>query len=247
MSALYDQIGARYSDTRREDPRIARSILAALGDARSVVNVGAGTGSYEPRDREVLAVEPSQAMIDQRALGSAPAVCASAERLPLADASFDAAMAVNTLQHWADVRAGLRELRRVARERIVIFLRDGRVGAPLWIFTEYFPSLDRTPKLGRIVDTIHEELGAVETRVVPIPRDCQDGLGAAYWARPERYLDPAVRANMSNFALAPPDVLAEGLARLRADLASGAWDRAHGELRAMEELDLGHRILIGRP
>lgn len=244
MDTLYDEIGGTYSATRREDPRIAARIHAALGDARSVVNVGAGAGSYEPTDREVLAVEPSSKMIAQRPPGSAPAVCASAERLPIEDASFDAAMAVNTLQHWTDVRAGLRELRRVARRRVVVFLRDGRAGAPLWLFDEYFPTLDRTPKIAGIVAAIHEELPSVVTHSVPLPNDCRDGLGAAYWARPERYLDPAVRANMSNFALAPPEVISEGLARLRADLESGAWDARHGALRTMPELDLGHRLLV---
>ncbi len=244
VGALYDRIGNGYSATRRQDPRIAARILAALGDARSVVNVGAGTGSYEPTDREVLAVEPSSTMIAQRPPGSAPAVRASAEHLPLADASFDAAMAVNTMQHWTDVRAGVRELRRVARRRVVVFLRDGRAGNPFWLFEEYLPILDRTPKIAGIVAAIHDELPAVEMHAVPLPNDCADGVGAAYWARPERYLDPAVRANMSNFALAPPEVVAEGLARLRADLDSGAWDARHGALRTMAELDLGHRLLV---
>src|SRR5919204_160460 len=166
MSSLYDRIGGNYRATRRADPRIAALIRDALGDAHSVVNVGAGSGAYEPLDREVLAVEPSETMIVQRPRDSAPAIQASAEELPLSDDSFDAALAVNTAQHWTDLRAGLRELRRVARQ------------------------------------------------------------------------------NISNFALAAEEDVEEGLARLEADLESGAWDRRYGHLRSLQELDLGHRLLI---
>jgi len=243
MSTLYDRIGGSYRATRRPDPRIAALIEEALGDARSVVNVGAGTGAYEPANREVLAVEPSATMIAQRAPGSAPVIQARAEELPLADASFDAALAVNTVHHWADLRAGLRELRRVARQRVVIFLRDGRSGAPFWLVEDYLPALDEPGRTSAIVATIEQELGP---RAVPVrlPRDCVDGLFSAYWARPEMYLDGRIRRNISNFALAADEDLAWGLARLEADLASGAWDRRHGHLRSLPELDLGHRLLI---
>ena len=142
MSRVYERIGVTYRATRETEPRIAAAILDALGDARSVVNVGAGTGSYEPSDREVLAVEPSAGMIAQRPRGSAPAIHASAEALPLDDDSFDAALAVNTVHHWTDVRAGLRELRRVARKRVVIFLRDPRRGVPFWLVVRLLPALD---------------------------------------------------------------------------------------------------------
>lgn len=245
-TALYDRIGGGYATTRRGDPRIAAAIADALGDARSVVNVGAGTGSYEPTDREVLAVEPSATMIAQRPPGSAPAIQASAEALPLEDQSFDAAMAVNTLQHWTDVRAGLRELRRVARKRIVIFLWHAAVGTPFWLMKEYFPSIDRSKRISAIVSTIEEELPSVTAHRFCLPRDCSDGVGTAYWGRPEMYLDEEVRRNISNFALADAGEIAKGLARLRSDLASGEWDRRHGSLRTLSELDLGHRILIAR-
>jgi SAM-dependent methyltransferase len=244
MSSRYDRIGGSYRTTRRPDSRIAALIEDALGDAGSVVNVGAGTGAYEPTGRAVLAIEPSQTMIAQRPSTSAPVIQASAEELPIADNSFDAALAVNTVHHWADLRAGLRELRRVARQRIVIFLRDGRRGAPFWLVEDYLPALDDSARISAIVETIEQELRPVVAAAVRLPRDCVDGLFSAYWGRPEMYLDSEIRRNISNFALAGEDDLASGLARLRADLASGEWDRRYGHLRALPELDLGHRLMV---
>jgi SAM-dependent methyltransferase len=206
--------------------------------------VGAGAGAYEPTDREVLAIEPSETMIAQRPPGSAPVIQAAAEGLPLGDDSFDAALAVNTVQHWTDLRAGLRELRRVARKRIVIFLRDPRRGVPFWLAEDYLPVLDPTRRMSVIVETIEDELRPVTAHPVALPHDCVDGLFSAYWGRPEMYLDGEVRRNISNFALAAEDDLAEGLSRLEADLESGAWDRRYGHLRSLRELDLGHRLLI---
>lgn len=244
VSALYDRIGRSYRATRKADPRIAALIEDALGDARSVVNVGAGTGAYEPMDREVLAVEPSETMIAQRPRGSAPVIQASAEQLPLADDSFDAALAVNTVQHWTDLRGGLRELRRIAHKRIVIFLRDAGRGTPFWLVEDYLPALDPSVRTSAIVETIEHELRPVRAVPVCLPRDCLDGVFCAYWARPEMYLDSEIRRNISNFALAAENDLSDGLARLEADLDSGAWDRRYGHLRSLPELDLGHRILI---
>jgi SAM-dependent methyltransferase len=244
VSRLYDRIGVTYGTTRTADPSIAAAIEDALRDASSVVNVGAGTGAYEPTDREVLAVEPSRTMIEQRPPGSAPVIQASAERLPLADKSYDAALAVNTVHHWTDLRAGSRELRRVARRRIVIFLRDGGAGTPFWLVEDYLPALESSSRISAIVETIEDELRPVTAVPVPLPRECADGLFSAYWARPEMYLDGEIRRNISNFVLAAEDDLSEGLARLRADLASGAWDRRYGHLRSLEALDLGHRLLI---
>jgi SAM-dependent methyltransferase len=244
MGTLYDRIGTSYSATRGQDPRIAALIDDALGDARSVVNVGAGTGSYEPTHREVLAVEPSATMIAQRPHGSAPVIQASAESLPLADESFDAALAVNTVQHWTDLRAGLRELRRVARRRIVIFLRDATRGDPFWLTEDYLPRLDAARRRSSIVEAIGDELPSIREIPFRLPRDCADGLFTAYWGRPEMYLDPEIRRNISNFALAGEGALADGLASLRADLASGAWDRRYGHLRSLPDLDLGHRLLV---
>ncbi len=242
---LYDRIGPGYEATRRADPRIAAAILDALGPARSVVNVGAGTGNYEPSDREVLAVEPSAAMIAQRPPGAAPCVQGSAEHLPLEDASFDAATALMTVHHWTDLDAGLAELRRVARSRIVIFTWDGTPGALSWLANDYLPELGEID-LFRFPSPVElaEALGGAEVRRIPIPSDCHDGFIEAFWARPEAYLDARVRAGMSGMRALDPSVLERGIGRLREDLASGEWDRRHGHLRRLAELDLGYRLVV---
>ena len=246
MAARYDAIGRTYTATRGTDPRIAARIWDALGDARMVVNVGAGTGSYEPPDRDVTAVEPSAVMIAQRPPGAAPAVQASAEALPFEDASFDAAMAVLTLHHWSDLRAGCAELRRVARDRVVVFSWDPTYVGRMWLGPEYFPQYSREDAEG--FPSLAEQAAALgaEAEVVPIPWDCRDGFFSAFWRRPEAYLDPAVRAGISTLAKRSEDELAEGLARLRADLESGAWARRHADLLERDELDLGYRLLVGR-
>src|SRR5690242_12711770 len=188
--ASYDHIGRTYSATRQTDPRIAARIWAALGDARTVVNVGAGTGNYEPPDRDVTAIEPSEVMIAQRPANAAPAVQASAERLPFADASFDAAMAVLTLHHWSDWRGGCAELRRVARDRVVVFSWDPTYRRRLWLSGEYFDDLvdeDADP-----FPSLDEQAAALDARVevVPVPWDCEDGFFSAFWRRPDAYLRP---------------------------------------------------------
>lgn len=243
-SSIYNRIGDGYSVGRREDPRIAARIWAALGDARSVVNIGAGTGSYEPREREVVAVEPSEVMVAQRPPESCPVVQAVAEALPFPDDSFDAAMAVLTLHHWTDKTAGLAEMRRVARERCVLFLRDP-AQSPRWWLYDYFPATERlfasweTP-----LDQVQAALGAVESVPVPIPADCIDGFDAAYWRRPWAIHDPAVWGAMSALTLIPDDDRQRGFDRLRADLAGGQWERRFGHLFELEELDLGYRVVI---
>jgi SAM-dependent methyltransferase len=245
MAARYDAIGRTYTATRGTDPRIAARIWAALGDARTIVNVGAGTGSYEPADRDVTAVEPSAVMIAQRPPDAAPAVQASAEALPFADASFDAAMAIITLHHWSDWRAGCAELRRVARDRVVVFSWDPSCVARMWIGPEYFPDLSEEDVAG--FPSLADQAAALgaEVEVVPVPWDCRDGFFGAFWRRPEAYLDPAVRAGISTLAKRSEDELADGLARLRADLESGAWARRHADLLERDELDLGYRLLVG--
>jgi SAM-dependent methyltransferase len=245
VAARYDAIGRTYTATRATDPRIAAQIWAALGDARTVVNVGAGTGSYEPPDRAVTAVEPSAVMIAQRPPDAAPAVQASAEALPFAEASFDAAMAVLTLHHWADFRAGCAELRRVARDRVVVFSWDPTYRDRLWAAAEYFaaPSEHEAEHFPSLADQA-AALGA-RVEVVPIPCDCRDGFFSAFWRRPEAYLDPAVRAGISTLAKRSEDELADGLARLRADLDSGTWARGHADLLERDALDLGYRLLVG--
>jgi SAM-dependent methyltransferase len=245
VSDLYDRIGTRYAATRASDPRIAALIERALGDAAEVVNVGAGTGSYEPAGRRVTAVEPSAAMIAQRPAGSAPVVQARAEALPFADASFDAAMATLTLHHWSDWRAGVAEMRRVGRGRIVILTWDPAVAGSFWLTHDYFSAgaiadASRCPPPGELLDAA----GGGELWPVPIPCDCRDGFMAANWARPEAYLDAAVRANISLFSLLPAATVERGLERLASDLASGEWHRRHGRLRTLAELDLGYRLVV---
>lgn len=241
---LYDHLGRDYGSYRRPDPRLAAAILAALGDAAPVVNVGAGAGSYEPTDREVLAVEPALAMVRQRAPGSAPVVRASATHLPLRSGSFAAALAVLTVHHWPDRVRGLRELARVARQRVVILNHDP-LAAPFWLVDDYFPEIREIDR--SIFPTIDEfalALGPVTVTPLPIPHDCTDGFLGAYWRRPHAYLDPGVRHAISTFARVT-DVEA-GLARLRADLDSGAWERRHGHLLALSEVDLGYRLVTAR-
>ena len=245
MAARYDAIGRTYTATRGTDPRIAARIWDALGDARTVVNVGAGTGSYEPPDREVTAVEPSAVMIAQRPPGAPPAVQASAEALPFDDGSFDAAMAVLTIHHWSDFPAGAAELRRVARDRVVVFSWDPAYVARMWLGPDYFPELARQDADG--FPSLADQAAALnaEAHVVPIPWDCRDGFMSAFWRRPDAYLDPTVRAGISTLAKRSEEELAEGLARLRADLASGAWARRHADLLERNELDVGYRLLVG--
>jgi SAM-dependent methyltransferase len=248
VAARYDSIGRTYTATRGTDPRIAARIWDALGDARTVVNVGAGAGSYEPPDRDVTAVEPSAVMIAQRPPGAAPAVQAAAEALPFADASFDAAMAVLTIHHWSDFPAGAAELRRVARDRVVVFSWDPTFSGSMWLGPEYFPAYMRDDVIG--FPSLAEQAAALSdaaVEVVPIPWDCRDGFFSAFWRRPEAYLDPAVRAGISTLAKRSDDELAEGLARLRADIDSGAWARRHADLLERDELDVGYRLLVGRP
>ena len=242
---LYDEIGDGYPRTRRADPRIAALIDDALGDARTVVNVGAGTGSYEPAGLEVTAVEPSAAMIAQRPPGAAPAVQGSAEALPFGDDAFDAALAAMTLHHWDDIPRGLAELRRVATDRIVIFTWDPAMAGTQWLTVEYLPELAeidvfRFPSPAEIAAA----LAGAEVIRVPIPHDCHDGFIEAFWARPEAYLDPEVLAGMSGMRMLDPVVRERGVARLRADLESGAWERRHGHLRELDELDLGYRLVV---
>jgi SAM-dependent methyltransferase len=242
MDALYDRIGADYAALRRPDPRIAAPLLAALGAARSIVNVGAGTGSYEPAGARVVAVEPSAAMIAKRAPAAAPAVRAVAEALPFADSSFDAAMAVLTIHHWRDPAAGLAELRRVARGPVVLLTFDP-ADRP-WL-TDYLPALARLDAAQMPpLDLYARILGPVEIAPVLVPHDCSDGFLYAYWRRPHLYLDPRRRSGSSSFwAL---DDVADGLERLRADLASGAWHRRYAALAGADCYDAGYRLVIAR-
>lgn len=241
---LYDRIGQRYTSTRRADPRIAAAIVDALGDAESIVNVGAGAGAYEPAGRSLVAVEPSWRMIRQRSGVASLVVQASAEALPFSDATFDAALAVLTLHHWADWRSGLDEMARVANRLVILTIEPRELGH-FWLTQSYFPEiveLDRARCPS--VDDIVEHLGGCIVEPVPIPHDCLDGFLAAFWRRPEAYLDPEVRAGMSGFALLQPDVVARGVARLKSDLESGEWERRFGDLASLDALDVCYRLVV---
>jgi len=235
----YERHGAGYAAVRRPDPRIAAQVHAALGGGRTVLNVGAGAGSYEPADRYVLAVEPSAAMRAQRPAAAAPAVDATAEHLPLDDDSVDAAMAVLSVHQWSDVEQGLHEMRRVSRGAVVVLTLDAPALREFWL-ADYVPEVvaveqARFPVLDRLTSAL--ALGSADVRVdvVPVPRDCTDGFGEAFYARPEAFLRPEVQAATSGLVLTDQVAVQRGLGRLRDDLASGAWDRAHGHLRTQPE------------
>jgi SAM-dependent methyltransferase len=248
--ALYDRIGTSYSATRREDPRIARVIWEALGDAESVVNVGAGAGAYEPSDRRVLAVEPSEVMVAQRPAGAAPVVRGEAEALPFEDDSFDAAMAVLSDHHWRRRAQGMRELRRVARRRVVLFNADPAQAERFWLTRDYLRGfLDLIPASYRRPGYWTSELAALlegELRAVPvpIPHDCIDGFYGAYWRRPRRYLDRGVRDGISVFAGLPQEEVNAAVERLRSDLDDGSWRDRHSALLERDELDLGYALVV---
>lgn len=242
--ALYDTIGRAYAPHRRPDPRIAARVAAALGDAGRVLNVGAGTGSYEPAGRRVAAVEPSAVMVRQRPPGAAPAVRATAEALPFRGGSFDATLAVLTLHHWPDWRRGIAEMRRVARGRVVLLTWDpGHPG--FWLTDGYFPTVVPTDRatFPRMAD-LAEALGGATVERVPVPADCADGFLGAYWRRPAAYLDAGVRGAISAFARIPD--AAPALARLAADLADGTWERRWGAHLPTGEMDLGYRLVVSR-
>jgi SAM-dependent methyltransferase len=243
-AAAYDTIGRSYARQRRTDSRIAARLTAALGDARSVLNVGAGAGSYEPRDRSVVAVEPSAGMLAQRPPDAAIAVQARAEALPFENGAFDAVMGVLTLHHWTDRAAGLAECARVARRRVVLLTFDPEADA-FWLVREYLPhfaEMDRRqfPQMNAY-ENVFDAGTRIDIQDVPVPRDCTDGFLAAYWARPSAYLDPAVRSGISSFASPGAET---GLAQLAADLKSGAWHARHGHLLSAETLDVGYRLVI---
>jgi len=240
MASRYDTIGVDYSDLRRPDPRIGSMIDHALGSAATVLNVGAGTGSYEPADRRVTAVEPSLEMIAQRPASAAPVVQGHAEDLPFDDNSFDASMAILTVHHWTDKQKGLGEMRRVTRGAIVLLTYDPAFRG-FWL-ANYIPEiveLDET-RMPRIAD-YERWLGPVTISAVPIPHDCADGFLCAYWRRPAAYLDPKIRAAMSTF-WSLGDV-SEALENLRADLDSGAWAKRHSDLLDLDHCDLGYRLV----
>jgi SAM-dependent methyltransferase len=241
----YDQHAPAYPRHRRADPRIVARVHAALGDARTILNVGAGSGSYEPEDRYVLAVEPSAGMRAQRPTNLAPAISASAEALPLDDDAFDAAMALSTLHHWRGPAAGLRELRRVARGPVVVLTVDTDALAGYWMMSDYLPeALADDRQRFPTIDAVAGILGGARVEPIPIPADCEDGFLEAHYARPEGYLDPALRAAQSVWPRLPDGAEQRALTALAADLASGAWDERHGHLRAQTAYDGSLRLVV---
>jgi SAM-dependent methyltransferase len=243
MNKSYDSIGLNYANLRRPDPRISQKIERSLGDARTILNVGAGTGSYEPAGRQITAIEPSAVMIRQRPVSNATVVQGCAEDLPFDDRSFDASMAVLTIHHWSDQAQGVREMRRVTRGRIVFLTFDPSFRG-FWL-ADYFPALVTLDE-GQMPQMADYEtwLGSVDVSPVPIPHDCSDGFLAGYWRRPEAYLDERVRAAMSSF-WALGDV-SDGLRNLENDLISCVWEQRYSHLLDLEELDCGYRLVEAR-
>ena len=244
----YDAHGQGYARIRRPDPRIEAQIHAALGDARTVLNVGAGAGSYEPSDRHVVAIEPSAVMRAQRPRDRAPAVAAFAEALPLDDGAVDAAMALMTVHQWSDLPKGLSELRRVSAGPVLVMAADQEALGRFWL-NDYAPELfeakrRRYPPIAEIVRHIG---AAAEIRTILIPLDCTDGLASAFYGRPESFLDPAVRAAQSSWRFVPEGVEERFVAALTADLASGRWDDRYGRLRTQPTFAGALRLVIGWP
>ena len=241
MAAKYDIIGLNYAELRKPDQRIAAAIQQALGPAETVLNVGAGTGSYEPVDRLVTAVEPSREMIRQRSSAAAQAIQASAEQLPFDDDAFDAAMAILTVHHWPDKEAGLREMRRVTRGRIVLLTFDPSHRP--WL-TDYLPELVRLDEAHLPAMSDYERwLGPVQITPLLVPHDCSDGFLYAYWRRPGAYLDPRIRSGSSSF-WAMGNSVESGLERLRREVQTGEWERRYAELLTLDAYDAGYRIVV---
>lgn len=241
---LYDEIGVGYSMGRRTDPRWMEPISAALGHARSILNVGTGTGSYEPDgDQAIVAVEPSWEMICQRPQGAPAAVRASAEALPFRDQAVDAVLAVLTVHHWSEWRRGLTDVRRVAPLRVVLAYDTDR-HTQFWFVREYVPEIADLERCRPSADEIAEELDAHTGTTLPLPWDFTDGVFPAYWRRPAAYLDPRIRRTCSALAQTDPEVVERGVRRLRQDLESGHWHEKHRDLLTMNEWDAGFRLIV---
>ena len=242
---LYERIGVGYAQRRVPDPRIEAAIWAALGDSRTVVNIGAGSGSYEPVTT-VLAVEPSQRMVAQRPDGAAPAVRAVAGALPVRDGAVDATLAVLTTHHWPDLRQGLAEMGRVSRRQVAVVFDLDALIERMWL-CDYLPAGTFSAGETASYSTLLDAWPDARVVVVPVPADCRDGFLAAYWRRPEAYLLPEVQRTISTFALMAPDVLAGVTTRLQQDLADGTWHDRYGGLLHLDELDCGYRIVVNGP
>lgn len=241
MPTLYDAIGTRYSHSRRPDPRIATVLNTEIGQASSIVNIGAGVGSYEPRDRALVAVEPSWVMVSQRAKSGPPVVQARAESLPFGDAAFDVATAILTIHHWSDIERGLLETRRVAKGRVVLLTWVG-FGQDFWLL-DYLPQIREIDEpLFPSIEELAHLLGPVRVTPVPIPHDCTDGFLCAYWRRPHCYLDEGVRSAISTFSRVQD--IHDGLRRLEKDLDSGFWHHRYSHLFQTDSMDFGYRLVV---
>jgi SAM-dependent methyltransferase len=250
VSPRYDEIGHRYSSTRREDPRLRERIVAALDGSRTVVNVGAGTGSYEPLDRYVIAIEPSDVMAGQRPSDRVPALRGTAAPLPLRTASVDAAMAILTIHHWDDQQElGVRELRRVASGPVIVVTYDADVCAEMWLYRDHLPeaaALDRAtfPPIERLVGWLG---GSVQVEPVLSSRDTPDWTLGSFWAHPERVLDADARRATSAFARMDVAVVERVVTEVARDLGNGAWESRNGSLRGVDEFDVGMRLVVAHP
>jgi len=242
-SALYDSLGAGYATARREDPRWCATILDALGDATPVLNVGAGTGSYEPHDRPVVALDPSAGMLGQRPAGAAPCVLGVAERLPAADGAFGAVMGVLTVHHWPDWRRGVAELRRVAARQVVLATDTERL-AQFWLARDYVPELAGYERRQVTARQVAAELGTDDVRIMWMPHDFTDAVYPAFWRRPEAFLDEELWRHSSALARLEPQVRRRAIASLAADLESGVWHERHGRLLEQAEFDAGFRLVV---
>ena len=244
--SAHERAADEHPAPRPADPRIARQIHEALGDARSVANVGAGAAEYEPDDRWVLAIEPTENRITRRSRGLTTPIRGHAESLPIPSCSVDAAMACLTLHQWSDWRVGVHELRRVARKRVVIFTYDPSYADHFWLLRDYLPKLghihsQRFPPIEEQCAGTGDE---VRVETVAIPHDCENGLLAAHWRRPRAYLDERVRAGIPTFQLPGAARQLDGLEQLAEDLRTGHWQQRNHELLALEQLDLGYRLLV---
>lgn len=241
----YSDAGLTYASVRQADPRLAARIHCALGPARTVLNVGAGTGNYEPVDRHVIALEPAAAMRAARSAALPPAINGSADAIPLDDCAVDAAMTVLSVHQWTSLREGLSEMRRVTRGPVVVVTFDPAALRGWWL-NDYCPEVwdveaRRFPPLDSIADGLG---GACRIEPVPVPADCTDGFAEAFFARPEAFLNPAVLRAQSAWGFVAPEVIARFQGELRASLASGDWDRAHGHWRQRPALDGAIRLVI---
>ena len=246
MSAaeIYDQIGSDYASQRRPDPSWIARIHRRLEGHQTLVNVGAGAGSYEPAFMSVVGVEPSHTMIRQRALSAAPAVCGVAEQIPFKDGAFDVALAVLTVHHWTNPAAGLAEMRRVSRKQIVVTWDPDVFARQFWLVRDYLPEApDRERRLATLA-TVSAHLGPATTESLPVPADCTDGFFGAYWRRPHAYLDSSVRGAISGLALLDRDIVSAAMEHLKFDLTNGRWLARYSELIELQEIDLGYRLLF---